>query len=239
VLVVRIEREAKRNAIDQETADAIGAAMDELDDDADLWAGVITGTRSVFCAGSDLGLSASARTERGGEYGLIRRERVKPLIAAVEGIAYGGGFEIALACDVIVASTSARFALPEVKRGVTASSGALFRITRALPRQISVEMLITGEPIDVQRAYDLGLIGHLVAEGTALERALELAEAICQNSPTSVQATLAGLRTLIRDDDAAGWAATAETVGRVVHSADRAEGIAAFHEKRPPRWVGR
>jgi enoyl-CoA hydratase len=126
-LVVRIDRENRRNAIDVATALDIDAALNRLEDDPELWVGVITGTATVFSAGTDLKDGEGARTERGGEYGLIRRRRSKPLIAAVEGIAFGGGFEIALACDIVVASTSARFALPETRRGVVASSGALQR----------------------------------------------------------------------------------------------------------------
>jgi enoyl-CoA hydratase len=133
ILVVRIEREHKRNAIDVEAALGIDAALNRLDDDPALWVGVLTGTQTVFSAGTDLKDGAGARTERGGEYGLIRRSRVKPLIAAVEGVAFGGGFEMALACDLIVASRTARFALPETRRGVVATSGALFRAVRALP----------------------------------------------------------------------------------------------------------
>ena len=135
VLVVRIEREEKRNAIDQALADGIGAALDRLDDDPELWVGIVTGTPTVFSAGSDLASSrdGSARTERGGEYGVIRRDREKPLIAAVEGPALGGGFEIVLACDLVVAARTASFGLPEVKRGLVPTCGGLFRTPRRCP----------------------------------------------------------------------------------------------------------
>src|ERR1017187_1236896 len=140
-LVIRMEREAKRNAIDQSTTRGIDEALNLLEDDDQLWAGVITGTTAVFSAGTDLRDGAGGPTERGGEYGVIRRRRNKPLIAAVEGPAFGGGFEIALACDLVVASRTARFALPESRRGVVASSGALFRAMRALPLNVAKELL--------------------------------------------------------------------------------------------------
>ena len=151
ILVVRVEREHKRNAIDVDTAQGIDVALNRLEDDPALWVGVLTGTQTVFSAGTDLKDGADARTERGGEYGLIRRSRVKPLIAAVEGVAFGGGFEIALACDLIVASTTARFALPETRRGVVATSGALFRAVRALPLHVAKELLITGAELGAER----------------------------------------------------------------------------------------
>ena len=132
VLVVTIDREEKRNAIDQDVADGISVALDLLQDDPELWVGVLTGSPHVFSAGTDLRAGTSPRTVRGGEYGVIRRERSKPLVAAVEGLALGGGFEMVLACDLVVASTTAAFGLPETTRGV-ASSGALFRARRLCP----------------------------------------------------------------------------------------------------------
>ena len=152
LLVVRMCREAKRNAVNRQLADELDAAFNLLEDDDGLWAGVLTGTGSVFCAGSDLTAGGDYLTERGGEYGLIRRRRRKPLIAAVEGSALGGGMELVLACDLVVASRTARFGLPEVSRGVVASSGALFMAPRALPANLARELLLTGEPIDADRA---------------------------------------------------------------------------------------
>jgi enoyl-CoA hydratase/carnithine racemase len=238
VLVVRIEREAKRNAVDRGTAHGIDEALNLLDDDDELWAGVITGTTTVFSAGTDL-KDGSGRTERGGEYGLIRRRRAKPLIAAVEGPAFGGGFEIALACDLVVAARTARFALPESRRGVVASSGALFRAMRTLPLNVARELLITGAVLDADRGYQIGFVNRVTDPGQALTVALELADAICASSPVSIAASLAALAALHDADDAAGWAATAEAVERVKASDDMREGVAAFFEKRPPRWTGR
>jgi enoyl-CoA hydratase len=239
VLVVRIEREEKRNAIDTPTALGIDAALNRLDDDPELWVGVLTGTPSVFSAGTDLSDVTGARTERGGEYGLIRRRRVKPLIAAVEGPAYGGGFEIALACDLVVASGTARFALPETRRGLVATSGALFRAVRALPPHVAKELLITGAALDAGRAYALGVVNRVTDPGKALETALSLAEDVCASSPLAVRATLAAVAELHEESDERGWTATTRAYETVQHSADLREGITAFFERRPPRWQGR
>src|ERR1700704_1454686 len=160
VLIVSIQREEKRNAINRELADGISDALDALDDDPDLWVGVLTGTRTVFSAGTDLSGTggSSPATARGGEYGVIRRNRVKPLIAAVEGPALGGGFEIVLACDLVVASRTASFGLPEVKRGLVPTCGGLFRSPRALPLNVAREMLLTGDRLDPERAPPLRLL---------------------------------------------------------------------------------
>jgi len=233
-----MEREAKRNAIDAAMTHGIDAALNLLDDDEELWAGVITGTTTVFSAGTDL-KDGSGRTERGGEYGMIRRRRAKPLIAAVEGPAFGGGFEIALACDLVVAARTARFALPESRRGVVASSGALFRAMRALPLNVARELLITGAVLEPERGYQIGFVNRVTDPGQALTVALELADDICASSPVSVAVSLAALAAQHEADDAAGWAATAEAVERVKASDDLREGVSAFFEKRPPRWTGR
>ena len=239
ILVITIDRPEKRNAINNDVTVAIDQALNELDDNPDLWAGVITGTPTMFSAGTDMSTRDGKATERGGEYGLIRRNRVKPLIAAVEGNALGGGFEVALACDLIVASTTARFALPEVQRGVIATSGALFRAMRALPINVAREMLIAGTSLDAHRAYQLGLVCQVTEPEMACQEAVAIAERICVASPHSVQQTLRAINAQLADDDARGWEATRVAVEAILQSEDMAEGLAAFFDKRPPQWKGR
>jgi enoyl-CoA hydratase/carnithine racemase len=239
VLVVHMLREDKRNAVNTELARAIDDALNELDDDPELWAGVITGTPKVFCAGTDLSEGVSPSTERGGEYGIIRRVRSKPLIAAVEGYALGGGFEIALTCDMVVAASTARFGLPEVKRGTIASSGGMFRATRALPPNVARALLLVGEPVDAAYLERFGVVNVVTEPGGALAAAVDIAERICANGPVAVRETLRVLRAMERDREAAGWRETAEAVQVVHASEDRKEGIAAFFERRPPQWRAR
>ena len=239
VLVIAMERAEKRNAINRVMADELDAALNQLDDDAELWAGVLTGTKEIFCAGSDLTSGGDYVTERGGEYGLIRRERRKPLIAAVEGKALGGGLEVVLACDLVVASTAAQFGLPEVTIGVIPTCAGLFRAPRALPLNVARQLVLTGRPIDARRAYEVGLVNVLTEPGGALDDALRLAEDICANAPVSVQACLAALNRLAADDDPLGWDETTQAMAVVMRSADALEGVGAFLEKRPPKWTGR
>jgi len=240
-LVVRIEREAKRNAVDQAVADGIGAALDRLDDDPELWVGIITGTSTVFSAVSDLSSSrdGSARTERGGEYGVIRRDRVKPLIAAVEGVALGGGFEIVLACDLVVAARTASFGLPEVKRGLVPTCGGLFRTPRALPLNVAKEMLFTGDRLTPERAYALGLVNVVSEPGEAVADALALAGRICAVGPVGARASLRALERTVAEGDDLGWEATVTATEAIRASDDIREGMAAFFEKREPRWTGK
>lgn len=238
VLIVRIEREERRNAIDRETAEGIEAALDLLDDDPSLRAGIITGTSDIFCAGTDIRERADLRMPRGGEYGVIRRQRNKPLIAAVEGYALGGGFEIALACDLIVASRTAQFGLPEARRGLVATSGALFRAPRALPLNVARELLITGRTLDPERAHALGVVNVVTEPGAALAEAMEMAEEICASSPTSISSSLTAINALYADADALGWAVTDDAKDEVLRSPDFAEGLEAFAQRRAPQWRG-
>lgn len=239
VLVIAMQRPEKRNAVNRELAYALSDAFDTLDDDDDLWAGVLTGTPEVFSAGTDLRDGADAKTERGGEYGLIRRQRRKPLIAAVEGPCLGGGFEMALACDMVVASTTARFALPESRRGLIPSSGALFRAIRALPLHVAKQLMITGAHLTPERALALGVVNEITEPGAALDAAIAMAEDVCLSSPVAVQAVLAGVAAQLEPADEAGWVATARAVETVMGSADLREGVDAFFERRPPAWTGR
>lgn len=236
VLVVRLERDHRRNAVDRTLADALDAALNRLEDDTDLWAGVLTGTTQVFSAGSDLTAEGDFNTARGGEYGIIRRHRTKPLIAAVEGPALGGGMEMALACDLITASTTARFGLPETGVGVVATCGALFRAPRALPLNLARELLLTGEPIDATRAHAAGFVNVVTPPGEALNAAVVLAQRICNNAPRAVRATLAAIDEVTGADNALGWEATRRAMAAVEGTSDQREGIAAFLEKRAPTW---
>jgi enoyl-CoA hydratase len=236
VLVVRMEREEKRNAVDHDLAVGIDEALNALEDDSSLRVGVLTGTLRCFSAGTDILDTRSKITERGGEYGVIRRIRSKPLIAAVEGLALGGGFEIALSCDLIVASTTAYFGLPEGRRGLVATSGALFRAPRALPLNIAAELLLTCANLSAERALVLGLVNAVVDPGTAVDAAVAMAEQICLSAPTSVAQALLTLRELTGWQDADGWARTDAARTAVRASPDAAEGVRAFAEKRQPRW---
>ena len=236
--VIALNRAEKRNAMNQPLADGLEAALDALDDDPDLWVGILTGGPDVFSAGTDLSVLGSIGTERGGEYGIIRRRRTKPLIAAVEGIAFGGGMEIVLACDLVVASRAARFGLPEVGLGLVPTCAGLFRAPRALPLNLARELILTGDPIDAERAYHAGLVNVLTEPGAAVEGAAGLAERIAANGPLAVRACLHAINDFVGEDDVVGWAAT-EAAKAVMASDDAAEGVRAFFEKRPPDWRGR
>ena len=234
-----MHREAKRNAVDRAMADALDAALNRLEDDHELWVGVLAGTPTVFSAGSDLNAGGDYVTERGGEYGLIRRQRRKPLIAAVEGAALGGGMEMVLTCDLVAASREARFGLPEVRIGALPSSAGLFRGPQVLPLNLARELILTGEPIDAERAHAAGFVNLLTEPGAAVDGALALAGRICETAPLAVQACLGVVNGLIRAGDDQGWAATTAAGTSLRGTDDMEEGIRAFMEKRPPRWSGR
>lgn len=239
VMVVSMQREHKRNAVDRALADELDAALSVIDDDPEIWVGVLTGTASVFSAGSDLTSRGDYVTERGGEYGVIRRDRSKPLIAAVEGLALGGGFEIVLACDLVVAASDATFGLPEVARGLTPTCGALFRAPRALPLNLAREMVLTGQRVGAERLHHAGVVNRLAEPGAAVAAAVDLARQICANSPSSVRACLQAMDDYVTVDDEAGWAVTSAAQQAIRDTEDLREGLEAFFEKRPPRWTGR
>jgi enoyl-CoA hydratase len=242
--VITLDRPEAKNAINGELARSMEAALDRLQADAELWVGIIAGKGSVFSAGADLkavaaGEGANLSTERGGFGGIVTHPVEKPLIAAVDGAALAGGFEIALACDLIVASRAARFGLPEVKRSLLAAAGGLFRLPRALPSRIAMELALTGDPIDAERAYQFGLVNVLVEPGQALASAVVLAERILANAPIAVRESRRLVRESLARDDLALWQETFAAFGRVVESEDFAEGPRAFIQKRPPVWKGR
>ena len=239
VLIVSMERIAKRNAIDRAMADALDHALNELDDDDDVWAGILTGGTDVFSAGSDLTAGGDYSTGRGGEYGIIRRRRRKPLIAAVEGPALGGGLEVVLACDLVVAASTARFGLPEVTIGVVPTCAGLFRAPQALPLNVAKQLILTGRPVNAARAYEVGFVNVLASPGHALEDALDVARQICTNAPISVQSCLIAVNEVTATDDALGWEQTDQALRAAARSADAHEGVAAFLAKRSPVWTGR
>jgi enoyl-CoA hydratase len=242
VLVISINRPQARNAINRDVTEGIAAAVDELDERADLTLGIITGTGGTFCAGMDLKafLAGEDVTLPGrGIAGIVQRPPRKPMIAAVEGWALAAGFEIALTCDLIVAAQDARFGVPEVKRGLVAAAGGLLRLPRRIPRAIAMQLALTGEPISAVDAHRFGLVNELTATGGAVDGALDLARRITPNGPLAVQITKQILDKATDWTVAEGFDEQEPLVDQILASADAREGSSAFAEKRPPLWTGR
>jgi enoyl-CoA hydratase len=241
-LVITLNRPEVRNAVNTELAVAVGEALDRLDGDPQLVAGVLTGSGKGFSAGADLKAilagEGCAHPVRGFG-GITRIGARKPTIAAVEGFALAGGFEIALACDLIVAAHGARFGLPEVTRGLVASAGGVLRLPTRVPRALAAEMILTGEPVTSERLMELGAINRIVAPGAALEAALELARMVARGGPLGVAASKRILDESPEWDGSERWARQDEIVRAVLESDDIREGAAAFVERRPPVWRGR
>jgi enoyl-CoA hydratase len=242
VLVVTINRPQARNAVDRATSEAIAAAMDRLDADGDVSVGILTGAGGHFSSGMDLkAFAAGERVELPGRglAGIIETPTKKPLIAAVEGYALGGGCEIALACDLIVASDTAHFGITEVKRGLIAGSGGLIRLPQRIPRQIAMEYALTGRLLPAPEAARWGLVNRLVAPGEALSAALALADEIAANAPLAVAMSKRIVSESPGWPAAEVWQRQHALLDEIIASDDATEGPRAFAEKRPPAWTGR
>jgi enoyl-CoA hydratase len=243
IAVVTIARPDARNAVNGEVARGIEAAIDRIEGDANIWVGILTGMPPAFSAGADLkainaGHFADLSTERGGFGGITRRERTKPMIAAVDGPALAGGCEIVLCCDLVVASTAASFGIPEVKRSLIAAGGGLLRLPRRVPLNIAMEAALTGEPLSAARAARFGMVNELCEPGEALESAIALAKRVTANAPVAVRESRRVLLASTLLDEEAGWEMTERALARTVRSPDFRDGLRAFLEKRPPSWVG-
>ena len=242
VAVITLNRPDARNAINRAVAEAVAAALDVLDARDDLSVGILTGAGGSFSAGMDLKAFLTGElpvVEGRGLCGLTEAPPAKPLIAAVEGHALAGGFEIALACDLIVAAEDARFGLPESRRGLIAAGGGLLRLPERIPYQVAMELALTGDILDAPRAHALGLVNRLTPTGGALDGAWQLAAAIAANGPLAVRATKQVLVEAPGWPAAERWARQRRITEPVFGSEDAQEGARAFAEKRAPRWNGR
>jgi enoyl-CoA hydratase len=241
--VIKINRPEARNAVNGAVAQGIEEAVDKIEADDSIWVGILTGEPPVFCAGADLkeinAGNAGLTTERGGFGGLVQRERTKPIIAAVDGPALAGGTELVLACDLVVASTTATFGIPEVKRSLVAAAGGLFRLGRKIPMNIAMELALTGDPIDATTAHHHGLVNRLCEPGQALEVATGLAEQVCANAPVAVRESRKVVLEATNAPDDVGWRMSMEGMAAAMSSEDFGEGLTAFIEKRAPQWNGR
>jgi enoyl-CoA hydratase len=245
VEILTINRPEARNAINGEVSQSMSNILDELESDDDCWVVILTGSgEKAFSAGMDLkafasGEGASIMGASGGFAGIAQRKFPKPIIAAVNGAALAGGCEIMLSCDLVVAADHATFGIPEVKRGLLAGAGGLIRLPKRLPLAIALELALTGEPIDAERALALGLINRVVPAARLMEEAFALAELIADNAPLAVRWTKKVIVGASSVGDDEGWALNNEAVGVVFSSADAMEGPVAFAEKRKPKWQGK
>lgn len=244
IAVVRLNRPQARNAVNIEIAQALNAAVERVEADISLRAAILTSsTPGMFCAGADLKVIAAGRTAElrhndAGFAGFVDATREKPWIAAVDGFALGGGTELCLSCDMIVATPEARFGLPEVKRGLMANGGGASRLGRVLPRNIALELIATGEPFSAEFAARHGMANRIAKADALLETALDLARAIAANAPVSVLESLKLARQVDDRSDAELRQLSRRSVRTVMATEDAREGPRAFAEKRTPVWKG-
>jgi enoyl-CoA hydratase/carnithine racemase len=241
IALLTLNRPEARNAISPEVSQAMAGLLDAIEADDDLRAVVLTGNGDVFSAGADLKVVAEGRgleiaRGKGGFAGIVNRDFPKPIIAAVNGPALAGGFEIVLSCDIVVAADTARFGIPEVKRGLMAAAGGLIRLPKRVPLAIALELAMTGDPVDAQRALALGLVNRVVAGAQVLDEAFAIAERIGENSPIAVRLSRQLVREAAEMPEIDGWQRTNELAVQVFASGDAVEGATAFAEKRAPRW---
>jgi enoyl-CoA hydratase len=242
VELLTINRPEARNAINLATALALSAALDDCETDDDVWVVVLTGAGDkAFSAGMDLKAFAAGEfpiTEKGFG-GLTKRNFPKPLIAAANGSALAGGFEMMISCDMVVAAEHAVFGIPEASRGLVAGAGGLIRLPKRVPISVAYEMALTADPIDAARAYELGLVNHVVHGDVVLDVAIALAERIAKNAPLAVRTSKDVMRRARELDEADAWTINDEAFSMIGRSADAMEGAVAFAEKREPNWQGK
>ena len=242
VLIITLNRPEVRNAVNAALAEGVGRALDELDENGDLAIGVLTGAGGFFSAGMDLGAFVKGESPYYGDRGfagITRRGSRKPLIAAIEGFAVAGGFEVALACDLIVAAEGAKLGIPESKRSLVAAGGALLHLPKRMPYHVVMELALTGDMVPAERFHELGVVNRLAQPGSALDTALELAEAISKNGPLALAAAKQILQEQFDWSSDEMWDRQGAIAGPVMTSEDATEGAAAFKEKREPEWKGR
>ena len=242
IMTVTLNRPKARNAVNRALAEGVAAAMDELDSNDDIRVAILTGAAGTFCSGMDLKAFVSGEhpsVKGRGFAGLTEQLPKKPLIAAVEGYALAGGFELAISCDLVVAAADAKFGIPEVKRGLAAAAGGLMKLPRQMPSRIAMELALTGEFISSERAYNLGLINEVVEPGTALDAAKALAAKISANGPLAVAVSKQVVLESQDWSNAEMWEKQQALVMPVFVSEDAIEGATAFAEKRAPNWKGK
>lgn len=249
VALITLNRPEARNAVNGDVAAGMESAIDRMEQDPEVWVGILLANtqgqeRPVFCAGADLkvissGAAGSLNTERGGFAGFVYRQRTKPVIAAVDGLATAGGCEIVLAADMVVATTRSAFGLAEATRNLIAGAGGLFRLPRAIGKAMAMEVILTGQPLSAQRAYELGLLNRLVEPGQEVDSALELADRVCAAAPLAVWASRKIVLAAAYESDENLIAMTNQEFAKILRSEDTKEGLSAFIEKRPPKWTGR